>query len=86
MYDLANVWTHGVDWIQFEPDTEKRKKFMKDYFDTVLDGYKSETDIKDIMLEKLPLFINVVIIENIVDFFEVMHNSGEEPECDEEQL
>lgn len=84
MYDLANVWTHGVGWIQFEPDTEIRKKFMKDYFETVLAGYKSETDIKDIMLEKLPLFIKVVIMENIVDTFETILNSGEEPECDEE--
>lgn len=84
MYDLANVWTHGVGWIQFEQDTEKRRKFMKDYFETVLAGYRSETDIKNIMLEKLPLFINVVIMENIVDAFEVMRNKGEEPECDEE--
>lgn len=84
MYDLANVWTHGVGWIQFETDTEKRKKFMEDYFETVLAGYKSETDIKDVMLEKLPLFIKVVIMENIVDTFETTLNSGEEPECDEE--
>ena len=84
MYDLADVWTHGVGWIQFEQNTEKRKKFMEDYFETVLAGYKSETDIKNMMLEKLPLFIKVVIMENIVDAFEVMYNSGEELECDEE--
>jgi len=84
MYDLANVWTHGVGWIQFEPDAGKRKKFMDDYFETVLAGYKSETKIENIMLEKLPLFIKVTIMENIIDAFEVMRNNGEEPECDEE--
>lgn len=83
MYDLADVWSHGVGWIQFERDTEKRKKFMEDYFEMILAGYKSETDIKDSMLEKLPLFINVGIMEYIVDTFEVLHHSGEEPECDE---
>ena len=84
MFDLANVWTHGVGWIQFEQDTEKRRKFMEEYFEAVLTGYKSETTIEDRMLEKLPLFIKVVTMENIVDAFEVMRNSGEGPKCDEE--
>lgn len=83
MYDLANVWTHGVGWIQFEQDADKRKKFMEDYFETVLAGYRSETQIDNAMLEKLPLFIKVGIMEGIVDAFEVMRNNGEEPECDE---
>lgn len=83
MYDLANVWTHGVGWIQFEQDAEKRRKFMEDYFETVLAGYKSETQIESSMLEKLPLFINVSIMEGIIDAFEVMRNNGKEPECDE---
>lgn len=84
MYDLANVWTHGVGWIQFEQDVGKRRKFMEDYFETVLVGYRSETEIANSMLEKLPLFIQVILMEGIVDAFEVMLNNGEEPECDEE--
>lgn len=84
MYDLANLWTHGVGWIQFEQDAGKRKKFMDDYFETVLAGYRSETEIENSMLDKLSLFIKVTLMENIVDAFEVMRNIGEEPECDEE--
>jgi len=84
MYDLANLWTHGVGWTQFEQDAGKRKKFMDDYFDTVLAGYRSETEIENPMLDKLPLFIQVSLLEGIVDAFEVMRNNGEEPECDEE--
>jgi Ser/Thr protein kinase RdoA (MazF antagonist) len=84
MYDLANIWTHGVGWIQFEQDAEKREKFMADYFYTVLAGYKSETQIESTMLEKLPLFISISVMEGIVDAFEVMRNNGMEPECDEE--
>ena len=84
MYDLANLWTHGMGWIQFEQDAGKRKKFMDDYFNTVLDGYKSETRIENSMLDKLSLFIQVTLVENIVDAFEVMWNNGEDPECDEE--
>ncbi|ASA26624.1 aminoglycoside phosphotransferase [Paenibacillus donghaensis] len=84
MYDLANLWTHGVGWIQFEPDVGKRKKFMEDYFEAVLSGYKSETGIENSMLDKLPLFIIATLMENIIDEFEIMRNKGEEPECDEE--
>ena len=84
MYDLADLWTHGAGWIQFEPDADKRKKFMNDYFQTVLAGYRSETHIDDVILDQLPLFINTTIMENIVDAFEVMHHNGEKPECDEE--
>ena len=83
MYDLANLWTHGIGWIKFEQDAGKRKQFMDDYFATVIAGYKSETNIEDSMLEKLPLFIQVTLMENTVDAYEVMRNN-EEPECDEE--
>lgn len=84
MFDLANLWTHGVGWIQFEQNADKRKKFMDDYFETALEGYRSETGIENSMLDKLPLFIQVTLMENIIDAFEVMRNNGDEPECDEE--
>ncbi|URN95735.1 MAG: phosphotransferase [Candidatus Pristimantibacillus lignocellulolyticus] len=84
MYDLADLWISGMGWIQFEPDVNKRKKFMDDYFETVLEGYRSETMIEDSMLDKLHLFIKVTLMEGIVDTFEVMWNNGEEPQCDEE--
>ncbi|WP_199738057.1 phosphotransferase enzyme family protein [Falsibacillus albus] len=84
MFDLAGHWTHGVGWIQFEPDAGKRKMFMDNYFETVLKGYKSETGIENSMLDKLPLFIQVTILEGIVDAFEVLRHNGEKPECDEE--
>jgi Ser/Thr protein kinase RdoA (MazF antagonist) len=84
MFDLAGLWTQGAGWIQFEPDADKRKKFMDNYFETVLEGYKSETGIENWMLDKLPLFIQVNIMEGVVDAFEVMRNNGNEPECDEE--
>ncbi|WP_256217473.1 phosphotransferase [Paenibacillus sp. OV219] len=57
MFDLASLWTLGMGWIQFEPDAGKRKRFMDDYFETALAGYKSETEIDNSMLEMLPIFI-----------------------------
>lgn len=40
-----------------EPDPEKRMEGMKSYFATVLDGYRSETNISDEELSKLHLII-----------------------------
>ncbi|MNW30594.1 Phosphotransferase enzyme family protein [compost metagenome] len=84
MFDLASLWTNGVGWIQSEPDASKRKEFMDRYFEVVLAGYRSETEIEDIMLGKLPLFIQVTLLEGILDEFEVMQRNGEDPKCDEE--
>ncbi|WP_180968108.1 phosphotransferase enzyme family protein [Cytobacillus massiliigabonensis] len=86
MYDLADLWTQGVGWIQFDPDPKKRREFMKEYFTIILDGYRSETEIADHMLDKLPVFINATIMENIIDAFEVMKNNGNNPVCDEELM
>ncbi|MNO19726.1 Homoserine kinase [compost metagenome] len=84
MFDLASIWGNGMGWIQSEPDTSKRKKFMEDYFETVLAGYRSETRLDHSMLNILPLLIQANLMEGIIDAFEVMRNNGEEPECDEE--
>jgi len=84
MYELASLWTHGVGWIQFERDTEKRKAFMDEYFEVILSGYRSETAIEDNLLKQLQLFIKLTILENIVDAFEVALNEGEELEDDGE--
>lgn len=78
MFDLANLWTHGVGWFQFEPDAKKRMAGMEQYFATILEGYKSETEISDEFLDQLQLFIDMVLIENIVDEFECCAREGEE--------
>jgi len=78
MFDLANLWTHGVGWCQFEEDPKKRMAFMEQYFDVILQGYRSETNVADELLKQLPLFIDMVLIENIVDEFECCEREGEE--------
>lgn len=84
MFDLAHLWTHGVGWYRHIQDPEKRIEGMKHYFDTVLEGYRSETEIPEEMLTELPLFIDMTIIENVLDEFECSAREGEEP--DEEDI
>ena len=78
MFDLANLWTHGVGWFRQEPDAGKRMQGMAWYFNTVLEGYRSETNVPETLLEQLPLFIDMVLIENVVDEFECAAREGEE--------
>ena len=78
MFDLAHTWTHGIGWCQYEPDRKKRSDCMDHFFNTVLEGYRSETDISGDMLEKLQLFIDMTLIESIVDEFECAAREGEE--------
>jgi len=78
MFDLAHLWTHGVGWFQFEEDKSKRRLGMQEYFDMIIKGYRSETDISEEMLAQLPLFIDMVLIENIVDELECCRRAGEE--------
>lgn len=78
LFDLANLWTHGVGWCQFEEDAGKRMEFMGHYFDTVLAGYRSETEVSEELLCQLPLFIDMVLVENVVDEFECCLREGEE--------
>ena len=78
MFDLANLWTHNEGWTRQEVDPNKRLMLMQQCFDLQLEGYRSETDIPEEMLKKLPLFIDMVLIENIVDEFECAAREGEE--------
>lgn len=78
MFDLANLWLHNEGWTRQEPNPGKRFKLMQQCFDLQLQGYKTETELPDKLLEKLPLFIDMVLIENIVDEFECDAREGQE--------
>ena len=78
MFDLANLYLHGEGWFRHESDPTKRAVGIQHYFDTILQGYKSETTISNELLNHLPLFIDMVLIENIVDEFECAAREDEE--------
>ena len=77
MFDLANLWIHNEGWTRQETDPGKRFALMQQCFDLQLQGYRTETDLPEEMLEKLPLFIDMVLIENIVDELECCAREGE---------
>ncbi len=77
MFDLANLWIHNEGWTRYETDPARRFALMQQCFDLQLQGYRTETDLPEEMLEKLPLFIDMVLIENIVDELECCTREGE---------
>ena len=78
MFDLANLWIHNEGWTRRETDPGRRFALMQQCFGLQLQGYKTETALPEEMLEKLPLFIDMVLIENIVDELECCAREGEE--------
>ena len=78
MFDLANLWLHNEGWCRHEANPGKRFKLMQQCFDLQLQGYKTETEVPDELLDKLLLFIDMVLIENIVDEFECAVREGQE--------
>ncbi len=78
MFDLANLWIHNEGWTRQETDPARRFALMQQCFGHQLQGYRTETDLPEEMLEKLPLFIDMVLIENIVDELECCAREGEE--------
>ena len=84
MFDLAHLWTHGVGWYRHIRNAGQRMACMDRYYEKILEGYRSETDVPETMLEKLPLFIDMTIIEFIIDEFECCAREGGEP--DEEDI
>ena len=80
MFDLANLWIHNEGWTRQETDPGRRFALMQQCFGLQLQGYQTETDLPDGMLEKLPMFIDMVLIENIVDELECCAREGEAPD------
>lgn len=56
---------------------------MTGYFNTILEGYRSETEVSEELLAELPLFIDMVLIENIVDEFECCNRENRLPDYED---
>ena len=86
LYDLADAWTKGVGWAQFERNLEKRREIMNNYFNTVLAGYATESAVPPDWEEKLPLFVKVVEMEALLGEFRQAKASGEPLDEDDVEI
>ena len=84
MYDLADTWANGVGHAMFEGNALKRKEIMDNRFDNILEGYLAENDLSDYWLKKLPFFLKLVVMENIINEYRYLALEGDDEGPDEE--
>jgi len=77
MYELACAWEGGVGRAMFEPLVE-RKAFMTHYFQHVLEGYSRENTLDAEWLARLPLFLQVVQMEEYLHYAQYIDRPDEE--------
>lgn len=76
VYDLACAWEGGVGWAMFCPLAE-RKIFMDRYMEQVMTGYTRENTLSDEWLARLPLFLRLVQMQELMHFAQYMDEPDE---------
>ena len=77
VYELAAAWESGVGWTMTRGLAE-RQAFMEGYFTQVLDGYRRENALSDGWLARLPLFLRVLHMQELVADLQVLDGPDEE--------
>jgi len=77
MYELACAWEGGIGRTMFA-GLDERKAFMDHYFDQVLVGYERENSLDRQWLNRLPLFLKLVQVEEFFHFIQYIDTMDEE--------
>lgn len=77
MFDIACAWEGGVGRTMFRP-LEARKDFMDRYMDQVLTGYTRENTLSNEWLSRLPLFLRVIQMQELMHFAQYLDDPDEE--------
>ena len=77
VYELACAWEGGVGRTMFR-ELAERKAFMDSYFALVLEGYTLENTLPDAWLERIPLFLRVVQMQELLYYLQYIDEDDEE--------
>jgi len=77
VYELASAWEGGIGRAMFRSLPE-RKAFMDHYMEQVMEGYKSENSLTEEWLDRLPLFVRLVQVEEFLHFVRYIDEPDEE--------
>ena len=77
MYEIATAWEGGIGRTMFRGLNE-RKTFMNDYMEQVMEGYNRENSLSDDWLARLPLFIQLVQLEEFLHYAQYLDEPDEE--------
>lgn len=77
MYELACAWEGGIGRVMFRP-LEERKAFMDRYMSFVMEGYNRENHLSDEWLERMPLFLHLIQMQELMHYLKDLDNPDEE--------
>jgi Ser/Thr protein kinase RdoA (MazF antagonist) len=67
MFELASTWESGIGWVSSRPLAERRD-FMDHYMDQVMEGYTRENALSNEWLDRLPLFLRMVQMQELMHY------------------
>jgi Ser/Thr protein kinase RdoA (MazF antagonist) len=77
MYDIACAWEGGVGRAMFRP-LDERVAFMDHYMAEVLAGYSCENTLSAEWLERLPLFLRLIQMQELVYYAQYLDEPDDE--------
>ena len=77
MYELASAWEGGIGRVMFR-GLEERKSFMDRYMDQVMEGYASENQLSAEWMARLPMFVQLIQVEELLHFVQYIDDPDEE--------
>jgi len=77
MYDVACAWEGGIGRTMFRPLAD-RKDFMDRYMEQVMEGYERENMLCTEWLDRLPLFLRVIQMQELMHFAQYLDDPDEE--------
>ena len=77
MYEIASAWQGGTGRTMFRGLSD-RKSFMEHYMEHVMEGYDHENSLSDQWLERLPLFIKLLQVEEFLHYAQYLDEPDDE--------
>jgi len=75
--ELASAWEGGIGRAMFS-GLDERIAFMDRYMDQVFEGYNRENSLSSDLINRLPLFIRLIQIEEFLHYAQNIENPNEE--------
>ena len=80
VYDIACAWEGGIGWAMSRPLAE-RKAFMDRYMEQLMAGYTRENTLSSEWLERLPLFLRLVQMQELMHFAQYLDTPDEKTQA-----
>lgn len=81
MYELACAWEGSIGRAMFK-ELAERRAYMDHYFAQVLEGYNKANSLSDEWLNRLPLFLQLIHMEEFLHYARYVDDAGDEMQAE----